>query len=82
MHMHCENDLFRVLYLIQDDSSLIEVSVLIGKVEPGPHTSSFNMGYLVSPYSYTNGAAGPIPVSMVSFLIYIFLKRNSEGECE
>ncbi|RZB40643.1 hypothetical protein BDFB_004600, partial [Asbolus verrucosus] len=22
------------------------------------------MGYLVSPYSYANGAAGPIPVSM------------------
>jgi hypothetical protein len=37
-----------------------------GKVEPVPHTSSFNMGYLVSPYSYANGAAGPIPVSMVS----------------
>lgn len=35
-----------------------------GKVEP--HASSFNMGYLVSPYPYTNGAGGPIPVSMVS----------------
>lgn len=34
-----------------------------GKVEPH---SSFNMGYLVAPYSYTNGAAGGLPVSMVS----------------
>lgn len=39
-------------------------SPVFGKVEPGPHTSSFNMGYLVSPYSYANGAAGHIPVSM------------------
>ncbi|KAJ8919842.1 hypothetical protein NQ315_006371, partial [Exocentrus adspersus] len=39
-------------------------SPVFGKVEPGPHTSSFNMGYFVSPYSYANGAAGPIPVSM------------------
>lgn len=37
-----------------------------GKVDPTPHTSSFNMGYLVSPYPYPNGAGGPIPVSMVS----------------
>ncbi|KAE8746437.1 hypothetical protein FOCC_FOCC006803 [Frankliniella occidentalis] len=35
-------------------------------MEPTPHSSSFNMGYLVSPYPYHNGAAGPIPVSMVS----------------
>ncbi|XP_072398738.1 protein pangolin, isoforms A/H/I/S isoform X3 [Diabrotica undecimpunctata] len=39
-------------------------SPVFGKVEPTPHTSSFNMGYLVSPYSYANGAGGPIPVSM------------------
>ncbi|XP_056630528.1 protein pangolin, isoforms A/H/I/S isoform X2 [Diorhabda carinulata] len=39
-------------------------SPVFGKVEPVPHTSSFNMGYLVSPYSYANGAGGPIPVSM------------------
>ncbi|XP_050304248.1 protein pangolin, isoforms A/H/I/S isoform X3 [Anthonomus grandis grandis] len=36
-------------------------SPVFGKVEP--HTS-FNMGYLVSPYSYANGGPGPIPVSM------------------
>ncbi|EGI60344.1 hypothetical protein G5I_11527 [Acromyrmex echinatior] len=36
------------------------------KVDPTPHTSSFNMGYLVSPYPYPNGAGGPIPVSMDS----------------
>lgn len=39
---------------------------VLGKVEPGAHTSSFNMGYLVGPYGYPNGA-GAIPVSMVSF---------------
>lgn len=38
-------------------------SFFAGKVEPH---SSFNMGYLVAPYSYTNGAAGGLPVSMVS----------------
>jgi len=47
-----------------------------GKVDPTPHTSSFNMGYLVSPYPYPNGAGGPIPVSMVSspvmFLVVLF----------
>ncbi|XP_044735883.1 protein pangolin, isoforms A/H/I/S isoform X2 [Chrysoperla carnea] len=37
-------------------------SPVFGKVEPTPHTSSFNMGYLVSPYGYANGA----PVSMAS----------------
>ncbi|GLV40810.1 pangolin [Carabus blaptoides fortunei] len=41
-------------------------SPVFGKVEPTPHTSSFNMGYLVSPYSYANGTGGPIPVSMAS----------------
>uniref|UniRef100_A0A1Y1N983 dTCF n=1 Tax=Photinus pyralis TaxID=7054 RepID=A0A1Y1N983_PHOPY len=35
-------------------------SPVFGKVEPASHTSSFNMGYLMSPYSYANGAAGPI----------------------
>jgi hypothetical protein len=40
-----------------------------GKVDPTPHTSSFNMGYLVSPYPYPNGTAGPIPVSMVSTMM-------------
>ncbi|KAK9712559.1 N-terminal CTNNB1 binding [Popillia japonica] len=60
-------------------------SPVFGKVEPGPHTSSFNMGYLVSPYGYTNGAAGPIPVSMiaVSFvsvnLIYVFFNDLNVG---
>lgn len=43
-----------------------------GKVDPTPHTSSFNMGYLVSPYPYPNGAGGPIPVSMVS-VVYLRL---------
>lgn len=34
------------------------------KLEPPTHT--FNMGYLVSPYSYANGAPGALPVAMVS----------------
>lgn len=45
----------------------------IGKVDPTPHTSSFNMGYLVSPYPYPNGAGGPIPVSMVSRFLTLLL---------
>lgn len=44
-----------------------------GKVDPTPHTSSFNMGYLVSPYPYPNGAGGPIPVSMVSSPVMLLL---------
>lgn len=44
-----------------------------GKVDPTPHTSSFNMGYLVSPYPYPNGAGAPIPVSMVSSPVMLFL---------
>lgn len=44
-----------------------------GKVDPTPHTSSFNMGYLVSPYPYPNGAGGPIPVSMVSSPVMLSL---------
>ncbi|CAD6234022.1 GSCOCG00007486001-RA-CDS [Cotesia congregata] len=48
-------------------SSRSDLSPVFGKVDPTPHTSSFNMGYLVSPYPYPNGAGGPIPVSMVSY---------------
>ncbi|XP_039311919.1 protein pangolin, isoforms A/H/I/S-like [Solenopsis invicta] len=47
-----------------------DLSPVFGKVDPTPHTSSFNMGYLVSPYPYPNGAGGPIPVSMVSSIIF------------
>ncbi|XP_058809896.1 protein pangolin, isoforms A/H/I/S isoform X5 [Phymastichus coffea] len=47
-------------------SARSDLSPVYGKVDPTPHTSSFNMGYLVSPYPYANGAAGPIPVSMAS----------------
>ncbi|XP_057335540.1 protein pangolin, isoforms A/H/I/S isoform X7 [Microplitis mediator] len=47
-------------------SSRSDLSPVFGKVDPTPHTSSFNMGYLVSPYPYPNGAGGPIPVSMAS----------------
>ncbi|XP_054003055.1 protein pangolin, isoforms A/H/I/S-like [Hylaeus anthracinus] len=45
-------------------STRSDLSPVFGKVDPTPHTSSFNMGYLVSPYPYPNGAGGPIPVSM------------------
>ncbi|XP_061929562.1 protein pangolin, isoforms A/H/I/S-like isoform X1 [Apis cerana] len=50
-------------------SARSDLSPVFGKVDPTPHTSSFNMGYLVSPYPYPNGAGGPIPVSMVSVLL-------------
>lgn len=53
-----------------------------GKVEPTPHTSSFNMGYLVSPYPYHNGTAGPIPVSMVSTLLNIQVRALFVNEEE
>ncbi|XP_037925800.1 protein pangolin, isoforms A/H/I/S isoform X7 [Hermetia illucens] len=46
-------------------SSKPDHSPVFGKVEPHA-ASSFNMGYLVSPYSYTNGAAGGLPVSMAN----------------
>lgn len=42
------------------------------------------MGYLVSPYSYTNGAAGGLPVSMVckrnclDFFLGIFQDQRCE----
>lgn len=43
-------------------------SPVYGKHDSHSHASSFNMGYLVSPYSYANGAAGALPVSMVSHI--------------
>jgi hypothetical protein len=57
--------------VIYRDRNLIWTGLLLfaGKVDPTPHTSSFNMGYLVSPYPYPNGTAGPIPVSMVSTMM-------------
>ncbi|XP_011496261.1 PREDICTED: protein pangolin, isoforms A/H/I/S-like isoform X2 [Ceratosolen solmsi marchali] len=56
-----------------------DLSPVFGKVDPTPHTSSFNMGYLVSPYPYPNGAGGPIPVSMEyprlsNFMRYLLLR--------
>ncbi|KAL0280875.1 UNVERIFIED_CONTAM: hypothetical protein PYX00_002040 [Menopon gallinae] len=53
-------------YSSSKNVSRSDLSPVFGKAEPTPHTSSFNMGYLVSPYPYPNGAGGPIPVSMVS----------------
>ncbi|KYN39148.1 Protein pangolin, isoforms A/H/I [Trachymyrmex septentrionalis] len=58
-------------------SARSDLSPVFGKVDPTPHTSSFNMGYLVSPYPYPNGAGGPIPVSMVSS-VTLFLLRTKK----
>lgn len=63
---------------MEESASILILIVLsfvceTGKVDPTPHTSSFNMGYLVSPYPYPNGAGGPIPVSMVSSPVMLFL---------
>lgn len=51
-------------YSSSKNVSRTDLSPAYGKTEPTPHTSSFNMGYLVSPYPYANGAGTPIPVSM------------------
>ncbi|XP_063226446.1 protein pangolin, isoforms A/H/I/S isoform X5 [Bacillus rossius redtenbacheri] len=53
-------------YTSSKNASRSDHSPVFGKVDPTPHTSSFNMGYLVAPYPYPNGTAGPIPVSMAS----------------
>ncbi|XP_069968697.1 protein pangolin, isoforms A/H/I/S isoform X12 [Bactrocera oleae] len=41
-----------------------DISPVFSKLES--HASSFNMGYLVSPYSYSNGGAGGLPVTMAN----------------
>ncbi|XP_049315982.1 protein pangolin, isoforms A/H/I/S isoform X22 [Bactrocera dorsalis] len=41
-----------------------DLSPVFSKLES--HASSFNMGYLVSPYSYSNGGAGGLPVTMAN----------------
>uniref|UniRef100_A0A0A9YUW3 dTCF n=1 Tax=Lygus hesperus TaxID=30085 RepID=A0A0A9YUW3_LYGHE len=41
-----------------------DLSPVFGKSDPTPHSSAFNMGYLVSPYPYHNGTPPTIPVSM------------------
>ncbi|XP_030379516.1 protein pangolin, isoforms A/H/I/S-like [Scaptodrosophila lebanonensis] len=66
--------------LVEEKSSLIDLteseeksgktvtrpdhSPVFNKLEP--HAPSFNMGYLVSPYSYTNGTPGGLPVTMAN----------------
>lgn len=64
------------IIIVIDESDVLTCFIFLficrtGKVDPTPHTSSFNMGYLVSPYPYPNGAGGPIPVSMVSVCHFI-----------
>jgi hypothetical protein len=70
-----------VMYL---DRNLTCTGLLLfaGKVDPTPHTSSFNMGYLVSPYPYPNGTAGPIPVSMVSTIRCMLPRALHWSACE
>ncbi|XP_001352362.2 protein pangolin, isoforms A/H/I/S isoform X7 [Drosophila pseudoobscura] len=65
--------------LVEEKSSLIDLteseekgnktvrpdhSPVFNKLEP--HTPSFNMGYLVSPYPYGNGAPSGLPVTMAN----------------
>ncbi|XP_063706978.1 protein pangolin, isoforms A/H/I/S isoform X2 [Culicoides brevitarsis] len=47
-------------------SSRPDHSPVYGKLDSHNHTSSFNMGYLVSPYTYPNGAPAGLPVSMAN----------------
>ncbi|XP_072154991.1 protein pangolin, isoforms A/H/I/S isoform X1 [Bemisia tabaci] len=63
-------------YSSSKNASRSDLSPVFGKLEPTPHTSSFNMGYLVSPF-YPNGTAGSVPVSMVSHTMSIILKQRS-----
>ncbi|KAI5636458.1 HMG (high mobility group) box domain-containing protein [Phthorimaea operculella] len=42
-----------------------DLSPVFGKFDPHP-AAGFNMGYLMAPYPYPNGAAHPLPVSMAS----------------
>ncbi|XP_026688029.1 protein pangolin, isoforms A/H/I/S-like isoform X1 [Diaphorina citri] len=60
-------------YTSSKNTSRSDLSPVLGKLEPTPHTSSFNMGYLVSPYPYPNGTTGPLPVSMVSLCEQLLL---------
>ncbi|XP_043657639.1 protein pangolin, isoforms A/H/I/S isoform X4 [Drosophila teissieri] len=65
--------------LVEEKSSLIDLteseekgqkiarpdhSPVFNKLDP--HAPSFNMGYLVSPYSYANGAPSGLPVTMAN----------------
>ncbi|CAH1406147.1 unnamed protein product [Nezara viridula] len=49
-----------------EKGALREALKFCGKSDPTPHSSAFNMGYLVSPYPYHNGTTPSIPVSMIS----------------
>ncbi|XP_066901096.1 protein pangolin, isoforms A/H/I/S isoform X7 [Halyomorpha halys] len=53
-------------YSSSKSSSRNDTSPVFGKSDPTPHSSAFNMGYLVSPYPYHNGTTPSIPVSMAS----------------
>ncbi|XP_058980889.1 protein pangolin, isoforms A/H/I/S-like [Musca domestica] len=79
--------------LLEEKSSLIDLteseeksgkitttsgqSPVFNKIEP--HTSTYNMGYLVSPYSYSNGSAASLPVTMANKIgLPCFLSHNGD----
>ncbi|KAL1139963.1 hypothetical protein AAG570_006940 [Ranatra chinensis] len=51
-------------FVLKNNGSGLENLMTFSKSDPTPHSSAFNMGYLVSPYHYPNGTPPSIPVSM------------------
>ncbi|XP_073845454.1 protein pangolin, isoforms A/H/I/S-like [Musca autumnalis] len=79
--------------LLEEKSSLIDLteseeksgkistrsghSPVFNKIEP--HTSTYNMGYLVSPYPYSNGSAASLPVTMANKIgLPCFFSHNGD----
>ncbi|XP_061388860.1 protein pangolin, isoforms A/H/I/S-like [Musca vetustissima] len=79
--------------LLEEKSSLIDLteseeksgkistpsghSPVFNKIEP--HTSTYNMGYLVSPYPYSNGSAATLPVTMTNKIgLPCFFSHNGD----
>lgn len=79
--------------LLEEKSSLIDLteseeksgkissrsghSPVFNKIEP--HTSTYNMGYLVSPYPYSNGSGGGLPVTMANKIgLPCFFSHNGD----
>lgn len=79
--------------LLEEKSSLIDLteseeksSKLLSRAVQSPvfskiesHPSAFNMGYLVSPYQYSNGSAGGLPVTMTNKIgLPCFFNHNGD----
>ncbi|XP_075165463.1 protein pangolin, isoforms A/H/I/S-like [Haematobia irritans] len=79
--------------LLEEKSSLIDLteseeksgkvsirsgqSPVFSKIEP--HTSAYNMGYLVSPYTYSNGSAGGLPATIANKIsLPCFFSHNGD----